>query len=139
MGSLLQTGDLICLTGDLGSGKTTLVQGVAQGWGSVDTVTSPTFVLINQYRRMDGALLHHLDAYRIESASEAEDLDLDQLIFSGVLVVEWAERITAALPDEYLRIDLSWVTDEQRNLIFTPKGARYVALLGDFKRLTFGG
>lgn len=139
IGSLIKTGDLICLSGDLGAGKTTFVQGVAQGWGSLDMVSSPTFVLVNQYRRADGCLLHHLDAYRIESALEAEDLDLDQLLLSGVLIVEWAERISSALPMENLHIDLGWVADEQRSLIFTPNGTRYKTLLEEFRRLTFGG
>jgi tRNA threonylcarbamoyladenosine biosynthesis protein TsaE len=139
IGALIKTGDLICLSGDLGAGKTTFVQGVAQGWGSLDMVSSPTFVLVNQYRRPDGCLLHHLDAYRIESALEAEDLDLEQLLLTGVLIVEWAERISSALPSENLHIDLGWVADEQRSLIFTPNGARYKALLEEFRRLTFGG
>src|SRR5512135_3538255 len=79
LGALLQPGDLICLSGDLGAGKTTLVQGVAQGWGSLDTVSSPTFVLVNEYRRPDGAFLFHLDAYRLESEPEAAELDIDGL------------------------------------------------------------
>jgi len=139
IGSLVQRGDLICLSGDLGAGKTTFVQGFAEGWGTMDAVTSPTFVLVNQYRRSDGVFLHHLDAYRIESMLEAEDLDLDQLLATGILIVEWAERIAGALPGENLHIDLTWVADEQRSLIFTPHGARYVALLEEFRRLTFGG
>src|SRR5512134_3667586 len=91
LGSLLQTGDLVCLSGDLGSGKTTLVQGIAQGWGTLDTVTSPTFVLVNEYRRPENAragvqCLYHLDAYRIDSAWEAEELDLERMQESGPLV-----------------------------------------------------
>jgi hypothetical protein len=76
-GALLQAGDLIGLSGDLGAGKTTFVQGSA-GWGSLDLVTSPTFVLVNVYRRGDDAArrLYHLDAYRLDSAAEAEELDL---------------------------------------------------------------
>lgn len=139
LGSLVQPGDIIRLSGDLGSGKTTFVQGFAQGWGSLDAVSSPTFVLVNQYRRLDGGLLHHLDAYRIESIEEAIDLDLDALILSGVLVVEWAERIAAALSADCLDIRFSWVGDEQRNLVFTPLGDRYSMLLTRFRQLTFGG
>ena len=139
LGGLLQPGDLIAMTGDLGSGKTTLVQGIAQGWGTVDAVSSPTFVLINSYRRPDGFLLHHMDAYRIESALEAEDLDLEALLSTGPLLVEWAERISPALPSERLVIQMSWMAEEQRNLVFSPVGARYVQLLNSFKRLAFGG
>jgi tRNA threonylcarbamoyladenosine biosynthesis protein TsaE len=76
LGALVDGGDVVCLVGDLGSGKTTFVQGLAAGWGSLDPVTSPTFVLVNLYRRPEGARLYHLDAYRLSGASEAADLDL---------------------------------------------------------------
>ena len=66
LGAMLRSGDVVCLDGDLGSGKTTLVQGVAAGWGSTDAVSSPTFVLVNIYRREDDVRLAHLDAYRLE-------------------------------------------------------------------------
>jgi tRNA threonylcarbamoyladenosine biosynthesis protein TsaE len=132
-------GDLVCLSGELGAGKTTLVQGIAQGWGSLDAVSSPTFVLCNQYRRPDGTLLHHLDAYRLNNAYEGEDLDLDLMIETGALVVEWAERIQTVLPAEYLSITLRWIADEQRGMVFLPHGARYERLLADFRRQSFGG
>jgi tRNA threonylcarbamoyladenosine biosynthesis protein TsaE len=83
LGALLGASDLVCLSGDLGTGKTTLVQGIAQGWGSLDLVSSPTFVLVNEYRRPDGCCLYHLDAYRLSSAWEAEDLDLERMIENG--------------------------------------------------------
>lgn len=139
LGGLLQSGDVIAMTGDLGSGKTTLVQGIAQGWGAVDAVSSPTFVLVNSYRRPDGLLLHHMDAYRIESAIEAEDLDLDALLSTGPMLVEWAERISSALPQDRLLIQMSWIADEQRNLVFIPSGKRYETLLATFKQQAFGG
>src|SRR5512145_2289249 len=77
LGEVLQAGDVICLQGDLGAGKTTFVQGVAQGWGSRDAVSSPTFILVNMYRREDEVHLFHMDAYRLDSTPEAEELDLD--------------------------------------------------------------
>ena len=139
LGSLLRAGDVLALNGDLGAGKTTLVQGIAQGWGSTDAVSSPTFVLVNVYRRPDGALLHHMDAYRVESALEAEDLDLDAMLASGALIVEWAERITAALPTETLWVDMRWIAEEHRSLVFKPVGSRNQQLVSEFKRLAFGG
>lgn len=139
LGALLRPGDLLCLSGDLGSGKTTLVQGVARGWGSLDAVSSPTFVLVNQYRRPDGRLLHHLDAYRLQDALEGEDLDLLIMLEEGALVVEWPEKIQAALPVEHLWVDLRWVADEQRGMIFTPAGARYERLLAEFRKQIYGG
>lgn len=139
MGGLLEAGDLICLSGDLGAGKTTLVQGLAQGWGSLDAVSSPTFVLVNVYRRSDGLCLYHLDAYRLNSALEAEDLDLDQMLTTGVLVVEWPERIQHALPPDCLWLNLRYVADEQRGMVFTPSGERYVRMVQELRKRMFGG
>lgn len=139
LGALLQPGDLVCLSGDLGSGKTTLVQGMAQGWGSLDQVSSPTFVLCNMYRRPDGHALFHLDAYRLQSALEAEDLDLDQMVENGALVVEWPDRIRSALPQTCLWVDLRWMAEEQRGMVFIPHGAHYETLVTEFRRRVYGG
>lgn len=139
LGSLLQVGDVICLSGDLGSGKTTLVQGIAQGWGSLDPVSSPTFVLVNLYHKQGGSSLYHLDAYRLSGSAEAEDLDLDAMLADGPLVVEWADRVAAALPQERLWVELEWVADEHRSMIFSPQGSRPEQLLAVFRRQAFGG
>jgi tRNA threonylcarbamoyladenosine biosynthesis protein TsaE len=139
LGELLKTGDFIGLTGDLGSGKTTFVQGLAEGWGSLDSVSSPTFVLVNVYRRENGETLNHMDAYRIGSALEAEDLDLDEMATNGALIVEWPERISPVLPQEGLNIRFAWAADEQRNVVFSPSGKRYTAMLDTFRRKVFGG
>jgi tRNA threonylcarbamoyladenosine biosynthesis protein TsaE len=133
LGELLQPMDVICLNGELGAGKTTLVQGIARGWGTGDNVTSPTFVLVNNYSRPDGALMNHLDAYRLQNALEAEDLDLDRLISEGPLLVEWSDRIKDALPDEFLVVSMSWVSDEHRRLVFSFQGSRYGKLLDSLK------
>lgn len=139
LGSLLEKGDIVCLQGDLGSGKTTLVQGIAQGWGSLDPVSSPTFVIVNMYRRPDNLNLHHLDAYRLQNAVEAEELDIDLMLERGALVVEWPERISAALPAECLKVELRWIADEQRGMVFLPHGERYDTLLAEFRRRVLGG
>src|SRR5512143_3047559 len=97
LGRLLKTGDLICLQGDLGAGKTTFVQGLAQGWGSLDSVSSPTFILVNMYRRADGSRLFHMDAYRLDSTPEAEELDLDSMLAESALIVEWPERMAGLI------------------------------------------
>lgn len=139
LGSLLQRGDLICLSGDLGSGKTTLVQGIARGWGSLDPVSSPTFVIVNLYRRPDGENLYHLDAYRLQNAREAEELDLDQMLEEGALVIEWPERIETVLPKERLWTNLRYLAEEQRGMIFNAQGKRYQNLVDNVRRLLFGG
>ncbi len=138
LGTQLAPGDVVCLIGDLGAGKTTLVQGLAAGWGSLDAVSSPTFVLVNVYRRLDGSRLFHLDAYRLSGAAEAEDLDLDNLLESGPLVIEWADRIQEVLPADRLWIVLNWVDYEQRDLMMTAKGLRYHDLLLDLRKQVFG-
>ncbi len=139
LGSLLQPGDVICLVGDLGSGKTTLVQGIASGWGSLDAVTSPTFVLVNVYRRPGSTNLFHLDAYRLSGPAEAEDLDIIQMLERGSLLIEWADRIRDALPGEYLWATLKYVDDSQRDLMFTAKGPRYQSLLVALRKQVYGG
>ena len=139
LGSLLRPGDLLCLSGDLGAGKTTLVQGLAQGWGSLDAVSSPTFVLCNEYRRPDGRILFHLDAYRLANAAEAVDLDLDYMLEAGPLAVEWAERIQPALPAQRLWLKLRYIADEQRGMVFLPEGSRYEQIVAKFRHQSFGG
>jgi tRNA threonylcarbamoyladenosine biosynthesis protein TsaE len=120
---------VVCLIGELGSGKTTLVQGIAAGWGSLDPVSSPTYVLVNVYRQLDGKRLYHLDAYRLGSALEAIDLDLDFMLATGPLVVEWAERVQEALPDERLKVTLAYIDDVRRNLTFSAQGRRSEEML----------
>lgn len=139
IGALLTRGDVLCLQGDLGAGKTTLVQGLAAGWGSIDPVSSPTFVLVNVYRRQDEERLAHLDAYRLQSAEEAIDLDLDALLLEGPLVVEWADRILASLPEDYLLLEMSWVQEEHRRMKFTANGKRYEQLLTTLQENIYRG
>ncbi|MFZ5912438.1 MAG: tRNA (adenosine(37)-N6)-threonylcarbamoyltransferase complex ATPase subunit type 1 TsaE, partial [Chloroflexota bacterium] len=139
LGALLQPGDVVCLHGELGAGKTTLVQGAAQGWGSLDPVSSPTFILVNQYRRADDGHLHHMDAYRIDSAPEAAELDLDELLADGPLLVEWPERIESILPVEHLWLSLEYVAEEQRRLLFIARGDHYDSFLADLRQHLFGG
>jgi tRNA threonylcarbamoyladenosine biosynthesis protein TsaE len=145
LGGMLQLGDLVCLSGDLGSGKTTLVQGIAQGWGTLDPVSSPTFVLVNEYRRPNSnragssLSLYHLDAYRLASAWEAEELDLDRMLETGAMVIEWPERIKPVLPPERMWINLRWIADEQRGMTFLSQGEHYAELLVDFRKRVFGG
>ena len=139
LGALIRTGDVICLNGELGSGKTTLVQGISAGWGSLDAVSSPTFVLVNVYRRPDGNVLYHLDAYRLENAQEAIDLDLDVMLDHGPLVVEWADRVRDALPQDCLAVSLRHVDEDQRDLLFEGRSFYYQALLSNFRKVVYGG
>jgi tRNA threonylcarbamoyladenosine biosynthesis protein TsaE len=139
LGALLSVGQVVCLSGDLGAGKTTLAQGIAAGWGSTDQASSPTFVLVNVYRRPEGQQLFHLDAYRLSSSEEALDLDLDTMLESGPLMVEWADKIQDALPYECLWGLLKWVDENQRDMVFTAKGNSSQQLLLDFRKEVYGG
>lgn len=140
LGEHLQPGDVLCLSGDLGAGKTTLVAGLARGWGALDQVTSPTFVIVNEYRRADGRRLFHLDCYRLNSGADALALGFDDLLEAdGIMLIEWPERIAEALPPDHLRVTLRWVDDAKRNLLMEARGARYEELLQDFRRSAFGG
>jgi tRNA threonylcarbamoyladenosine biosynthesis protein TsaE len=138
LGGYLQPGDVICLEGDLGSGKTTLVQGIGQGWGTLDPVTSPTYVIVNEYRRPNNERFFHLDAYRLESALDAEYLDLDRMLAQGPMVIEWADRIKSALPDEHLWIRLSYSALEQRIMLLVSQGERYEFLVENLRRKIYG-
>ena len=137
-GGVLKTGDVLCLAGDLGSGKTTFVQGIAAGWGSLDPVSSPSFVLVNVYRGGDGKRLYHLDAYRLSSAAQAVDLDLDAMLESGPLVVEWADHIQDALPVERLLANFVWIDENQRDMVFTARGEHYQAIISTIRQQIFG-
>jgi len=139
LGGVLQAGDVICLQGDLGAGKTTFVQGIAQGWGSLDSVSSPTFILVNMYRRADQSQLFHMDAYRLESTPEAEELDLDSMLAQGALLIEWPERMNGLIPNERLWVNLEHIDEEEREMKFKATGKRYDELLEVIRHGTFGG
>lgn len=139
LGGELKAGDVICLQGNLGAGKTTFAQGLAQGWGSQDSVSSPTFMIVNLYRRANGDQLFHLDAYRLESIPEAEELDLDSMLAEGALIIEWPERLGSLIPEDRLWINLDHVADEQRQMRFNARGKRCDELLDGMRQSIFGG
>ncbi len=102
LADLLEDGDLIVLSGDLGAGKTCFTQGLGRALGITDRITSPTFTLANRY---EGALtLNHLDVYRIEQLADTLDLDLPELMEEGVTVIEWGEQILPILGDDFLLV-----------------------------------
>lgn len=104
--SVAASGDLISLSGDLGAGKTALVQGFAAALGVAQPVTSPTFVLANRYEGR--TVVNHLDAYRLNGVAEAHDLALPELLDDGVTLVEWGDAISAALPADRLEIAIGF-------------------------------
>lgn len=139
LGALMGMRDVICLEGELGSGKTTFVQGLASGWGSLDQVSSPTFILVNVYRHPNGERLYHLDAYRLSGPEEAINLDLDAMLDTGSMVVEWAERIQTALPIDHMWVTMRGISLDQHDLIFSARGTRYRSMLATFRHQLYGG
>ncbi len=141
LGQLLQPGDIVCLEGELGAGKTCLVQGIGEGMGIVEPITSPTFTLIAEYAPAPPApTLYHIDVYRLDKAvPEAMALGLDDyLLGDGACVIEWADRIRSVLPQERLWITLRHLDTSKRGLVVKATGARFEELLHDFRQATFG-
>ena len=140
LAELLQGGETICLSGKLGAGKTTFVQGLGQGLGITEPIISPTFTLIREYGPVDDhPALFHIDFYRLENPQDFQSLGLDDYFYGdGVCAVEWPERALALLPAERLWIDMQFVDDMKRELLIRAEGQRYQELLTAFKKRTFG-
>jgi tRNA threonylcarbamoyladenosine biosynthesis protein TsaE len=126
----LEKGDIICLFGQLGSGKTVLVKGIAQGLGiSISKIISPTFVLVRQYNKSH-LPLYHFDFYRLKALKDIVALGYEEYFYSeGVSVVEWADRLENLLPKEYLKVELWIKSDTQRRFQFRAFGNRYKKLV----------
>lgn len=141
LGTLLVPGDIVCLSGDMGAGKTVFSSGIGAGWGALEPMTSPTFNLIHMHSRARDAMpLYHLDCYRLSDASEAETIGIEDVLDGqGAALFEWPENILEALPDERLWIELRLLEPTRRNLIFQASGGRYQALLDQFRGASFGG
>jgi len=141
LGVLLKGGDVICLEGSLGSGKTCLAQGIGRGWGIGQTLISPTFVLVREYTRPeDKVKLHHIDLYRVSDEAEALTLGIEELLGDGqaICVIEWAERARRLIPEEHVWIELAFTDPTHRTLYFAAQGKRHKALLQEFRRTAFG-
>jgi tRNA threonylcarbamoyladenosine biosynthesis protein TsaE len=140
LGELLQGGDVICLAGELGAGKTCLAQGIGRGLGIEGPITSPSFTLINEYKQEQARLLfYHIDLYRIGEAKEALALGLEEYFYGeGVCIVEWADRAPEALPAEHLWIELRYIEETKRSLLMKAVGEHYQELLRQFKQRAFG-
>lgn len=140
LGSLLQAGDVICLSGDMGAGKTVFSSGIGKGWGAVAPLTSPTFNIVHEHRRnADEQKLLHLDCYRLQSAADAESIGLDDILDgTGPVILEWPEHIETVLPRQRLWVELRVLEPTRRNFILEASGKRYEELLHKFRESTFG-
>jgi tRNA threonylcarbamoyladenosine biosynthesis protein TsaE len=130
LGRLLLPGDFVALVGDLGSGKTHFVQGIALGLGvpSDVCVSSPSYTLLNEYAgRMP---LYHFDLYRLQGDADIRDLGFEEYFYGrGACVVEWADRLSSEMPEDNLMVTFTHEGETQRGIAFHPAGSRYRAML----------
>lgn len=137
IGSLAERGDTVLLTGELGTGKTCLIQGIAEGLGVKERAFSPSFVIVREYHgRMP---LYHIDLYRLDTLDELADLGLDEYIGAGgVTAVEWAERGSGILPQDALHVHLGYVRQVagQRQIRVEGIGSRHAFLAGQLREAT---
>ena len=134
-------GQVIALIGDLGAGKTTFVQGLAAGLGYTGQVTSPTFILVNEHPLPNRRRLIHIDAYRLgdvgaAALEEAATFGLDELFDAedAIIAIEWSERVAAALPDDYLLVELQATGADERTIRIHALGGQSGAVLARLTR-----
>jgi len=115
IGAFLVPNDVVCLTGTLGAGKTTLIQGIAEGAGVKDYVTSPTFIIINEYK---GRIpFFHVDLYRLDNEEQIEDLGIEEYFErGGACVIEWAEKLGKLKPKLSHEIEIEIVSESERKI-----------------------
>ncbi|MFQ5867312.1 MAG: tRNA (adenosine(37)-N6)-threonylcarbamoyltransferase complex ATPase subunit type 1 TsaE [bacterium] len=130
IGKSLVPGDIICLVGELGSGKTTITQGIAQGLGVRSSVSSASFKLINEYK---GRIpLYHFDLFRLDKLSEVEELGYREYFYNqGVTTIEWAEKIRPLWPEERIEIELKIISEHDREIRITNLVGREIKLNGN--------
>ena len=126
----VKKGDIICLFGNLGSGKTVLTKGIAEGLGvNKRNIVSPSFVLLREYLKASIPLFH-FDLYRLKSPKDILNIGYEEYLFGdGLTVIEWADRLKSLKPEEFLSINLSVKSSSKRQLVFKANGKRHKELL----------
>ena len=111
--------NIIALYGEMGAGKTTLTKAICKVLGVEESVTSPTFTIVNEYRTIGGESVYHFDFYRIEKLSEALDIGYEEFMESGsICLIEWPEKVEEILPKETLRVKIESMEDGSRRVVF---------------------
>lgn len=138
LGRIAAPGDIYCLSGDLGAGKTVFARGVAAGLGVTGRVASPTFTLINEH---PGRIpFYHMDVYRLGGPDEMADLGYEEYFYGqGVTLLEWAGVVAELLPEDRLEINILQTGDDSREISFVPRGERYHPLVEELKRHVCAG
>ena len=106
LASLLKNGDIIVLSGDLGSGKTKFTQGILRHFGLEDEISSPTFTIVNEYHK-DATNIYHFDVYRLTDSDEFYAIGGDEYLNNGICIIEWGEIIEDILPNDYIKINFT--------------------------------
>jgi tRNA threonylcarbamoyladenosine biosynthesis protein TsaE len=133
IGKGIHSGSVIALCGNLGTGKTVFAKGIASGLGVEAIVTSPTFVIINEYEGRHP--FYHMDIYRLTAPAEMIGLGYEEYFYSdGVTAIEWAQKIDSLLPEEYLRVEFEVMGELDREIIFIPFGQKYVQLVEKLRK-----
>ena len=110
-------GTVVALSGDLGAGKTALTKGIARGLGVADTITSPTFTLVNEHAARDGRRLYHVDLYRLDRSQQAVEIGIEEeLAPDGWTIIEWAEKLGDVLPANAVHIEIEIVSENERRI-----------------------
>ena len=137
IGARLGGGEVIAVTGPLGSGKTCLIEGIGAGLQVTGRITSPTFVLVRRYQGR--VRLYHVDAYRLEDTEAALQIGLPELVQEdSVVAVEWADHIIEALPEDRLDIQMAH-TPQGRSITLTPRSERWAAIVEELKTVACAG
>ncbi len=135
LGQLLDGQEVLCLEGELGTGKTSLVQAIGRAQGVRTPITSPTFTLVNEYHAREGTL-YHIDLYRLGRPEEIVQAGIDAYFYGdGICLIEWAEKAGALLPAEHLYITLTHAGEDKRHISLRARGDSYRRLL-DRLRIT---
>ena len=130
LGTLLEPGDIVLLSGELGAGKTLFTKGIAKGLGITKLITSPTFNFVMEYHngrdeKSEKAVLRHFDLYRLENEGELDDIDYFGLLEDeAISVVEWGDKFPKAMPLDYLLIDFELKDEDKRKLSYRAIGSR---------------
>ena len=134
--SILKTGDVIVLSGDLGSGKTKFTEGFLTYYGLENEISSPTFTIVNEYKK-DSINIYHFDVYRLEDSSEFYAIGGDEYFENGICIIEWGDLIEDALPKDYIKIDFSRDSNnvDERILNIQSIGHKYDEILNKLENL----
>lgn len=136
----LEGGEVICLFGDLGGGKTTFTKGLGRGLLIKEEITSPTFIIFKSYpaqKKAKKLFLSHFDLYRIENKKDLEEINFQESFENknNISIIEWAEKIRKFLPQKRLEIKFSFINRNTRKIIFFPKGKYYLKIIKKLKEV----